>query len=35
MTKQILPLQNAQQLIHAQMSYLDFKNGQSVRFVTQ
>jgi hypothetical protein len=30
-----LPLQNAQQLIHAQMKYLDFKNGQGVRFVTQ
>jgi hypothetical protein len=30
-----LPLQNAQQLIHAQMKYLDFQNGQGVRFVTQ
>jgi hypothetical protein len=30
-----LPLQNAQQLIHAQMKYLDFRNGQGVRYVTQ
>jgi hypothetical protein len=30
-----LPLQNAQQLIHAQMKYMDFKNGQGVRYVTQ
>lgn len=30
-----LPLFNAQQLIHAQAKYLDFKSGKGVRFLTQ
>ncbi|MCL4561876.1 MAG: hypothetical protein M1281_14865 [Chloroflexi bacterium] len=31
----ILPLFNAQQVMHAQVQYLDFKNGKGVRFLTQ
>ena len=30
-----LPLFNAQQVMHAQVQYLDFKNGNGVRFLTQ
>ena len=30
-----LPLFNAAQAMHAQVQYLDFKNGQGVRFLTQ
>ena len=30
-----LPLYNATQVMHAQMSYLDFKNGKGVRYLTQ
>lgn len=30
-----LPLFNASQVMHAQVQFLDFKNGQGVRFVTQ
>ena len=30
-----LPLSNQAQLMHAQVQYLDFKNGQGVRFLTQ
>jgi hypothetical protein len=30
-----MPLFNAQQVLHAQVKYLDFKNGKGVRFVTQ
>jgi hypothetical protein len=30
-----MPLFNAAQLMHAQVSYLDFKNGKGVRFLTQ
>jgi hypothetical protein len=30
-----LPLFNAAQVMHAQMKYLDFKNGKGVRFLTQ
>lgn len=34
-TLPFLPLLNASQVMHAQVSYLDFKNGSGVRFVTQ
>ena len=30
-----LPLFNAQQVMHAQVQYMDFKNGNGVRFLTQ
>jgi hypothetical protein len=30
-----LPLYNAAQVLHTQVKYLDFKNGQGVRFLTQ
>lgn len=30
-----LPLSNAAQVMHAQVQYLDFKNGQGVRYLTQ
>jgi hypothetical protein len=30
-----LPLIDAQQIMHAQVQYLDFKNGKGVRFLTQ
>ncbi len=30
-----LPLFNAQQVIHPQVRYLDFRNGQGVRYLTQ
>jgi hypothetical protein len=30
-----LPLFNASQVMHAQVQYLDIKNGKSVRFLTQ
>lgn len=30
-----LPLYNAQQVMHPQVQYLDFKNGKGVRFLTQ
>ena len=30
-----LPLWNAAQMFHAQISYLDFKNGKGVRYLTQ
>ncbi len=30
-----MPLFNAQQVLHSQVSFLDFKNGKGVRFVTQ
>lgn len=30
-----LPIFNAQQVMHAQVQYLDFKNGNGVRFLTQ
>jgi len=30
----VLPIFNAQQMIHPQIKYLDFKNGQGVRLVT-
>jgi hypothetical protein len=30
-----LPLYNAAQVMHAQVSYLDFKNGRGVRYLTQ
>jgi len=30
-----LPLTNAQQVLHAQVQYLDFKSGQGVRYLTQ
>lgn len=30
-----MPLFNASQVIHAQVQYLDFKNGKGVRFLTQ
>ncbi len=30
-----LPLFNAQQVFHAQVQYLDFKNGKGVRYLTQ
>lgn len=33
-TLPVLPIFNAQQVIHPQIKYLNFKNGQGVRFVT-
>lgn len=34
-TLPFLPLYNAAQVMHAQVQYLDFKNGKGVRFLTQ
>jgi hypothetical protein len=33
-TMPFLPLFNAQQMIHAQLQYLDFQNGQGLRYLT-
>jgi hypothetical protein len=33
-TMPFLPLYNAQQVMHVQVQYLDFKNGQGMRFLT-